>query len=158
MTKPASKKAEAARPVADAIEPVQPKIEIPEAARDLAKRAAESVMEGAESINAGAEKATTAIEKAANEAVANAAKITRDVQAAVFNDARAAIVAFEGMVAAKSLGEAAQIQIDYLRARSDVTVARAKNFAEFFTKATENAMKVAQDNFAKLTAKADKAA
>lgn len=158
MTKPASKKTEAARPVADAIKSVQPKIEIPEAARDLAKRAAETVKEGAESISASAEKATTAVEKAANETVASAVKLTRDLHAAVYDDAKAAIAAFEGVIAARSLGEAAQIQIDYLRARSDANVARAKTFAEFFAKSAENAMKAAQDNFARLTAKADKAA
>ncbi len=158
MTKTVSKKSGAAQPVMDAFKSAQPKMEVPEAARDLAKRAAETVLERAESINAGAEQATAAIERAATDTVANVARMTRDIQAAVYDDAKAAIAAFENVVAAKSLGEAAQIQIDYLRARSDVTVARVKTIADFLTKAAEDAVKTAQDNFARLTSKVDKAA
>ena len=62
-----------------------------ETAREYAHRAAEAVLERATSLHAGAEKATDAIETAAVDSVESLAKVSREIQNAIFDDAKAAI-------------------------------------------------------------------
>ena len=129
------------------------KVEIPQAARDYAHRAAETALERAASLHVGAAKATLTLEKTAVSAVSEAARLSRDFQTALFDEAKAAIEAFEHVIAAKSLSEAARIQADFLRARADIAVARAKAASAVAAKVVHDGVKYAQDNVAKLSAK-----
>lgn len=129
-----------------------------ETAREYAHRAAEAVLERASSLHAGAEKATASIETAAVESVEGLAKASREIQNALFDDAKAAIAAFEKTVAAKSVGEAVRVQADYVRAQFDVNVSRAKTVGSLVAQAAQDGAKRAQDNLASLGAKFGKAA
>lgn len=129
-----------------------------ETAREYAHRAAEAVLERATSLHAGAEKATASIETAAVDSVESLAKASREIQNAMFDDAKAAIAAFEKTVAAKSVGDAFRVQADYYRAQFDVNVSRAKTVGALVAQAAQDSVKRAQDNFAGLAAKFGKAA
>lgn len=133
-----------------------------ETAREYAHRAAEVVLERATSLHAGAEKATDAIETAAVNSVESLAKVSREIQNAIFDDAKAAIAAFEKAVAAKTVGEAFRIQADYYRAQFDVNVSRAKTVGALVAQAAQDGAKTitktAQDNLAGLGLKFGKAA
>lgn len=133
-----------------------------ETAREYAHRAAEAVLERATSLHAGAEKATDAIETAAVDSVEGLAKVSREIQNAMFDDAKAAIVAFEKTVAATSVGEAFRIQADFYRAQFDVNVSRAKTVGALVAQAAQDGAKTiaktAQDNLATFGVKVGKAA
>ena len=122
-----------------------------EAAREYALKAASRVQDGANAAHEKAQQATAAAESLAAGAVTELAKISREAQAAWFDDAKAAIEAFANVARAKSLPEAAQIQIDYFGGRSRVNVERAKSVAAFVKSKLG-------EGYAKWTSAAEKAA
>jgi phasin len=128
-------------PMTDALKNFQ-NLEVPEAARDFVKRTANTAKERAADVYAGSEKVTAAIETAVADSVSEAAKISRNIQQAFFQDA-------EAFFAGKSLNEAVQIQSDLARARGEVLVSRAKSTTEYLGKLVADGAKTAQDNFAK---------
>jgi hypothetical protein len=100
-------------------------------ARDFALHAADRVRDGAASAHEQAQQATKAAESLATGAVTELARISRVAQTAVFDDVKAAIDAFTDITRAKTLADAAQIQFDYLGARSRVNVERVQSAVEF---------------------------
>jgi hypothetical protein len=135
-----------------------PAAEFPQVARDYATRAAEVVLERATKLHDGAEKATAALEMAATGSVTTVAQVSRDIQNIMFDDAKAAIAAFENTIAAASVSDAARVQADYFRAQFDLNVSRAKNVAGLVAEVAQNGAKIAQDNFGRLGLKFGKAA
>lgn len=133
-------------PVTDALK----NMEVPEAARDFVKRAAGSAKDRATDIHAGSEKVTAAIETAVAGSVSETAKISRNIQQAMYQDAQAYFAGIEKLASAKSLQEAFQIQSDLVRASGEVFVSRAKATSEYLTKAVSEGAKTAQDNFSKV--------
>src|SRR6195952_2432604 len=75
-------------PVTDALKNIQ-NMEVPEAARDFVKRTAGTAKDRAADMHAGAEKVTVAIETAVSGSVSEAAKISRNIQHAIYQDAEA---------------------------------------------------------------------
>jgi phasin len=140
---------EAFAPVTDALKNLQ-NLEVPEAAREFVKKQAETAKERAADLFAGSEKATDAIETAVAGSVSEAAKITRNIQQALYQDAEAFFAGIDKLASAKSLNEAVQIQSDMLRARGEVFVSRAKASTEYLGKLVADGAKTAQDNFAKV--------
>ncbi len=140
---------EAFAPVTDALKNLQ-NLEVPEAAREFVKKQAETAKERAADLYAGSEKATDAIETAVAGSVSEAAKITRNIQQALYQDAEAFFAGIDKLASAKSLNEAVQIQSDMLRARGEVLVSRAKASTEYLGKLVADGAKTAQDNFAKV--------
>jgi phasin len=140
---------EAFAPVTDALKNLQ-NLEVPEAAREFVKKQAETAKERAADLYAGSEKATDAIETAVAGSVSEAAKITRNIQQALYQDAEAFFAGIDKLASAKSLNEAVQIQSDMLRARGEVLVSRAKASTEYLGKLVAEGAKTAQDNFAKV--------
>ena len=84
---------------------------------------------------------------------AEAAKISRTIQQAMYQDAEAFFAGLDKLASAKSLNEAVQIQSDLARARGEVFISRAKSSAEYLGKLVANGAKTAQDNFAKVYTK-----
>jgi phasin len=148
---------EAFAPVAEALKTLQ-NVEVPEAARDFVKRAAGAAKDRSADAEARAEKVTTAIESAVTGSVVETAKVSRTIQQALYQDAEAFFANVDKLAAAKSFGEAMQIQSDYLRARGDAAAARAKATAEYFGKLISDGAKSAQENFAKAASLSSKAA
>ena len=143
---------EAFAPVTDALTKLQ-NMEVPEAAREFVKKQAETAKERAADLYAGSEKATAAIETAVTGSVSEAAKISRNIQQALYQDAEAFFAGIDKLASAKSLNEAVQIQSDMLRARGEVFVSRAKASSEYLGKLVADGAKTAQDNFAKVYTK-----
>jgi phasin len=140
---------EAFAPVTDALKNLQ-NLEVPEAAREFVKKQTETAKERAADLYAGSEKATDAIETAVAGSVSEAAKISRNIQQAIYQDAEAFFAGIDKLASAKSLNEAVQIQSDMLRARGEVLVSRAKASTEYLGKLVADGAKTAQDNFAKV--------
>ena len=140
---------EAFAPVTEAFTKLQ-NLEVPEAAREFVKKQTETAKERAADLYAGSEKATAAIETAVTGSVSEAAKISRNIQQAIYQDAEAFFAGIDRLASAKSLNEAVQIQSDMLRARGEVLVSRAKASSEYLGKLVADSAKTAQDNFAKV--------
>jgi phasin len=136
-------------PVTDALKNIQ-NVEVPEAARDFVKRTAGTAKDRAADIHAGSEKVTAAIETAVAGSVSEAAKISRNIQQALYQDAEAFFAGIDKLASAKSLNEAVQIQSDLVRARGEVLVSRAKSSTEYLGKLVADGAKTAQDNFSKV--------
>src|ERR1700755_3451062 len=140
---------EAFAPMTEAFKNFQ-NVEVREAARDFVKKTANTAKERAADVYAGSEKVTAAIETAVADSVTEAAKISRNIQQAMYQDAEAFFAGLDKLASAKSLNEAVQIQSDLARARGEVLISRAKSTAEYVGKLVANGAKTAQDNFAKV--------
>ena len=140
---------EAFAPVTEAFKNFQ-NMEVPEAAREFVKKQTETAKERAADFYAGSEKATDAIESAVAGSVSEVAKISRNIQQAMYQDAEAFFAGIDKLASAKSLNEAVQIQSDLLRSRGEVLVSRAKASGEYLSKLVAEGAKTAQDNFAKV--------
>ena len=140
---------EAFAPVTEAFSKLQ-NMEVPEAAREFVKKQAETAKERAADVYAGSEKVTAAIETAVTDSVSEAAKISRNIQQALYQDAEAFFAGIDKLASAKSLNEAVQIQSDLARARGEVFISRAKSTTEYLGKLVANGAKTAQDNFTKV--------
>jgi phasin len=140
---------EAFAPVTDALKNLQ-NLEVPEAAREFVKKQTETAKERVADLHAGSEKVTAAIETAVAGSVSEAAKISRNIQDALYQDAEAFFASIDKLASAKSLNEAVQIQSDLLRSRGEVLVSRAKASTEYLGKLVADGAKTAQDNFAKV--------
>jgi len=136
-------------PVTEAFTKLQ-NMEVPEAAREFVKKQAETAKVRAADLHAGSEKVTAAIETAVADGVTEAAKISRNIQQAMYQDAEAFFAGIDKLASAKSINEAVQIQSDLARAQGEVVVSRAKSTAEYLGKLVANGAKTAQDNFAKV--------
>jgi phasin len=140
---------EAFAPVTEAFTKLQ-NMEVPEAAREFVKKQADAAKVRAADFHAGSEKVTDAIETAVAGSVSEAAKISRNIQQALYQDTEAFFAGIDKLASAKSLSEAYQIQSDLARARGEVLVNRAKATAEYVGKLVTDGAKTAQDNFAKV--------
>ena len=133
----------------DAFKNIQ-NLEVPEAAREFVKKTANTAKDRAAEAFAGSERVTAAVENAVTESVAEAGKISRNIQQAMYQDAEVFFAGIDKLASAKSINEAVQIQSDLARARGEVLVSRAKATAEYVGKLVSDGAKTAQDNFAKV--------
>src|SRR5215831_14662048 len=140
---------EAFAPVTEAFKNLQ-NVEVPEAAREWVKKTANTAKERAADAYAGSEKVTAAIETAVADSVSEVAKISRNIQQAMYQDAEAFFAGLDKLASAKTLNEAVQIQSDLARARGEVFISRAKSTTEYLGKLVANGAKTAQDNLAKV--------
>jgi phasin len=136
-------------PVTDAFK----NLEVPEAAREFVKKSVNTAKDRAADLHAGSEKVTAAIETAVADSVSEAAKISRTIQQALYQDAEAFFAGIDRLASAKSFNEAFQIQSDMVRARGEVLVSRAKSTTEYLGKLVADSAKSAQDNFSKVYSK-----
>ena len=139
-------------PVTEAFTKLQ-NLEVPEAARDFVKKQTETAKERAADLHAGSEKVTDVIENTVAGSVSEAAKISRTIQQAIYQDAEAFFAGIDKLASAKSLNEAVQIQSDMVRARGEVFMSRAKSTTEYLGKLVADGAKTAQDNFSKVYTK-----
>jgi alkanesulfonate monooxygenase SsuD/methylene tetrahydromethanopterin reductase-like flavin-dependent oxidoreductase (luciferase family) len=117
---------EAFAPVTDALKNLQ-NLEVPEAAREFVKKTANTAKDRAADLHAGSEKVTAAIETAVADSVSEAAKISRNIQQALYQDAEAFFAGID-----------------------EVFISRAKSTTEYLGKLVADGAKTAQDNFAKV--------
>jgi phasin len=143
---------EAFAPMTEAFKNLQT-MEVPEAAREFVKKTANTAKDRAADVYAGSEKVTAAIETAVADSVSEAAKITRNIQQAMYQDAEAFFEGLDKLASAKTINEAIQIQSEMVRARSEAFVSRAKSTTEYLSKLAANSAKTAQDNLSKVYTK-----
>ena len=127
--------------------------EVPAAAREWVKKSANSAKERAAEAYAGSEKVTDVLETAAADSVSEVAKISRNIQQAIYQDAEAFFAGIDKLASAKTFNEAVQIQSDLARARGEVFISRAKSATEYLGKLVSEGAKTAQDNFTKVYTK-----
>ncbi len=135
-------------PVTEAFKSLQ-NIEVPEAAREFVKRTTSTAKERAADVYAGSEKVTSAVETAVADSVSEAAKISRNIQQALYQDTEAFLAGIDKLASAKSFNEAVQIQSDLARASGEVFLSRAKSTTEYLGKLVANGAKTVQDNLTK---------
>jgi phasin len=140
---------EAFAPVTDAFKNLQ-NLEVPEAARDFVKRTASTAKDRAADLHAGSEQVTAAIETAVAGSVIEAAKLSRTIQHAIYQDTEAFFAGIDKLASAKSLNEAVQIQSDMARTGGEVFMSRAKSTTEYLGKLVADGTKTAQENFSKV--------
>lgn len=138
-------------PVTDALKNF-PNMEVPEAAREFVKKAAGTAKDRAADLHTGSEKLASVIETAVAGSVSETAKISRNIQQAVYDDAQALFAGIDKLASAKTLNEAVTIQSDLFRAQGEIVMARAKATTEYFGKLIADGAKTAQDNFSKVAA------
>src|SRR3981081_4339844 len=143
---------EAFAPVTEAFTKLQ-NLEVREAAREFVKKQAETAKVRAADIHAGSEKVTAAIETAVAGSVSEAAKISRNISQAMYQDAEAFFAGIDKLASAKSLNEAVQIQSEMVRRRGELVVSRGKDTTEYPGKLGADGAKSAQDNFSKVYSK-----
>src|SRR6202521_4139284 len=143
---------EAFAPVTDALKNLQ-NLEVPEAAREFVRKTVSTAKERAADLHAGSEKVTAAIETAVAGSVTEAAKISRNIQQAIYQDTEAFFAGIDKLASAKSLNEAVQIQSDMLRSQGEVVMTRAKSTTEYLGKLVTEGAKTAQDNLSKVYTK-----
>src|SRR5438477_11666991 len=136
-------------PVTEAFTKLQ-NLEVPEAAGEFVKKQAETAKVRAADIRAGSEKVTAAIETAVAGSVTEAAKISRNIQQALYQDAEAFFAGIDKLASAKSINEAVQSQSDMARARGEVLISRAKSTSEYLGQLAANGANTAQENFSKV--------
>ena len=139
-------------PVTEAFKNFQ-NLEVPEAAREFVKKQAETAKVRAADFYAGSEKASEVIETAVTGSVSEAAKISRNVQQAVYEDAAAFFAGIDKLASATSFSEAVQIQSDLVRAGGETFASRAKSASEYFGKLVTESAKSAQENLSKVYTK-----
>ncbi|WP_298256011.1 phasin family protein [Bradyrhizobium sp.] len=139
-------------PVTEAFKNFQ-NLEVPEAAREFVKKQAETAKVRAADFYAGSEKASEVFESAVTGSVSEAAKIGRNIQQALYQDAETFFAGIDKLASAKSINEAVQIQSDLLRAHGETIVSRAKASTEYFGKLVSEGAKTAQDNLTKVYTK-----
>jgi phasin len=135
-------------PVTEALKNLQT-MEVPESAREFVKKTASTGKERAAEAFAGSEKVTAAIETAVADGVSEAAKISRNIQQALYQDTEAFFDGIDKLASAKTFSEAVQIQGELARARGEALVSRAKSTTEYFGKLVADSAKNVQDNLAK---------
>src|SRR5881394_446904 len=140
---------EAFAPVTEAFTKLQ-NLEVPEAAREFVKKQAETAKVRAADMHAGSEKVTAAIETTVADSVSEAAKISRNIQQAFYQDTEAFFAGIDKLASAKSINEAVQIQSDLVRERGELLVSRAKSSTEYLGKLVADSANTAQDNFSKV--------
>ncbi len=143
---------EAFAPVTEAFKNLQ-NMEVPEAAREFVKKTATTAKDRAADVYAGSEKVTAVIETAVADSVSEAAKISRNVQQAIYQDVEAFFEGLDKLASAKSISEAVQIQSELVRSRSEAFLTRAKSSTEYLGKLVANGAKTAQDNLSKVYSK-----
>jgi phasin len=136
-------------PVTDAFK----NLEVPEAAREFVRKSANTAKDRAADLHANSEKVTDAIETAVAGSVSEAAKISRNIQQEIYQDAEAFFAGIDRLASAKSFNEAFQIQSDMVRARGELFVSRAKSTTDYLGKLVADSAKSAQDNFSKVYSK-----
>jgi len=137
-------------PVTDALKTLQ-SANVPEGAREFVKQSVSTAKERTATAFAESEKVTAAIETAVVGSVSEAAKLGRNIQQAIYQDAEAFFDGIGKLASAASFSEAVQIQGELVRARSEAMVSRAKSASEYVSKLVAEGTKTMQDNFAKAT-------
>jgi hypothetical protein len=130
--------------LAKALGGLENKFDIPDAAREFVKRSAAAAKDRSTDLHVGANEA------ALLSAVSTMADVNRRIVDAAYQDTEASLAAIDRLAGAKSLAEAYQVSVDYLREQREVSVARVRSAAEFVSTKTSEGFQTLQHRFAKV--------
>lgn len=116
--------------IQNAFDNIPARLEVPAAARDFVKRTAASARERAENVHSGAASATDGIEKFATSIVGGYADLTRGLLDMTLANVQQSLSAVEKLAGAKSMSEATQLQVDFIRDNAQANLDRVRNTAE----------------------------
>lgn len=129
--------------VTNALDTVQSKLEVPASARDFVKKGAATVSDRAETVHTGAIKFTNGAEKLAQSFVGGYANFARGLVDMTLANVKHTLTTVEKLSGAKSLNEAAKIQVDFVRENASANMERVRGAAETArTVVTEGAKEV----------------
>lgn len=144
--------------VSEAVQNAQAKLEVPAAARDFVTKNAATAKDRAESVHAGAIKFATGAENLAVSFVGGYANFVRGLFDATLANVEHTLDTVEKVAGAKSLSEAAQIQVDAVRESANANMERVRAAADTARTAVTDGAKEVQAQFSKFYGAEKKAA
>jgi hypothetical protein len=150
MTKTSKPASAAFQQISDAIDSVNKKIEVPAAARDFVKRNASSTKERAETIHATAAKATEGVEKLATSLVGGYASFTRSLLDISLANVQHTLATVEKLAGVRSLGEAVEVQADFVREGARANIERIRSAADSAKSVVADGAKTVQAEISKI--------
>lgn len=120
---------------------------IPDAARDFVKRGTATAKQGADKLHAGAERVNTAIQGALAASLAGSSDLNKLVLQNAYSNVQSVIGMFEKLAGAKCMGDAAQIQLDFVRDYGRNSIEQVRETASAFGKAVTGTVTAARDGF-----------
>ena len=136
--------------VTEALENVQSKLEVPAAARDFVQKGAVTVSDRAETVHTGVIKFADGAEKLAHSFVGGYANFARGVVDMTLANVKHTLTTIKKIAGAKSLSEAAQIQVDFVRENASANVERVRGAAETARNVVTEGAKEVQAELSKL--------
>lgn len=139
--------------VNETIEKVKEQMEVPSAVRDFVKRAAVTGKDRAGDLQKGAYKVTDGAEKLATNFVGGYAGFLRGMIDAAHANVEHTLNTVEKIAAAKSVNEAVQLQVDFVRDNTRANYDRVRDAAESARESVMEGAKTVQDEVSKLYGK-----
>ena len=122
-------------------------IEIPAAARDFVKRSTATAKQGADKLHAGAERVNTAVQGTLAASLAGSYDFNKLVLQNAYSNVQSVLGMFEKLAGAKCLGEATQIQLDFVRDYGRTSIEQVRETASALGKAVTGTVNAARDGF-----------
>jgi len=136
--------------VKEAIENVQKQVEVPSSVRDFVKRTAGSGKDRAGDLQKGAYKVTDGAEKLAGAFVSGYAGFIRGLIDATHANLEHTFNTVEKIAGAKTVNEAVQLQVDFVRDNTRANYDRVRDAAESARETVVDGAKTVQEEVSKL--------
>jgi hypothetical protein len=124
--------------------------QIPEAAREFVRKATETGKERAARVHTGAEGVTATIYDIASLSMAGTSQITNSLMKAAHQNVEATLGMIGKLAGAKCLGEAATVQLDFVRDYGKANVEQVREIADIARKGYGDIEKAVRDGYAKV--------
>ena len=144
--------------VKSAYDTVSSKMEVPAAARDFVKRTASTAQERAETVHETAANLTDGAEKLATRIVGGYANFTRGLLDMTLANVQHTLATVEKLAAVKSVNEAVQVQVDFVRENTSANIERMRGAADTAKSVVTEGAKTVQAGISKIYAFDKKAA
>lgn len=124
--------------------------QIPEAAREFVRKATETGKERAARVHTGAEGVAATVYDVASLSMNGTAQITNSLMKAAHQNVEATLGMIGKLANAKCLGDAATVQLDFVRDYGKANVEQVREIAEIARKGYADAEKALRDGYAKV--------
>ena len=124
--------------------------QIPEAARAFVVKATETGMERAARVRSGAEGVAATVYDVASVSMNGTAQITNSLMKAAHENVSATLGMIGKLAGARCLGDAATVQLDFVRDYGKANVAQVREIADIARKGYGDVEKAVRDGYAKV--------
>ena len=125
--------------------------QIPEAARDFVRKATETGKERAARVHTGAEGVAATVYDIATLSLNGSAQITNSLMKAAQQNVEATLGMFAKLANAKCLGDATNVQLEFVRDYGKANVEQVREIADIARKGYGEIEKAVRDGYAKVT-------